>query len=368
MLRKEKLEALPLAEAPEVNALLERLGLGTLAPAETSTFAGRNNNWAGRTDNGSRVFVKRLDGDRAESILRFHRVLDLQAVLASRPDGGLRSPRLLGADEESRLVVFEWLEDARAGNTMAADGEFTPETAREAGRSIGALHRLPAAADTSPHPLPPTWALQAIPLSMFSSARIAELRYWGLLQRDRPLADALAELRLREERDAEHRPSHSDLRLDQFLLDGTDLYVLDWEEFRMADPARDVGAFAGEWLHHAIRKVNSETDRYYGAGTTLSHDLIVERGSAEIAAVRPLIAAFWQGYLDSGVPVDATLPERATAFAGWHLLDRLLASAGTQTRLRPVDLAAAGIGRTALLTPSHFTETLGLTTPHPTPA
>ncbi|SDK53295.1 class V lanthionine synthetase subunit LxmK [Nonomuraea jiangxiensis] len=362
MLRKEKLEASPLEAAPEVNALLRRLGLGTLDGDGISAFAGRNNNWAGRTSTGAAVFVKRLDGDREESLVRFGRALDFQAALLAHPSDDLRCPPLLGADEEGRLLVFAWLDDARAGNVMATDGEFEPDLAYLCGRAIGALHRLPAAADTTPHPLPPVWALQAIPLTMFSAARIAELRYWGLLQRDRPLVAALEALRERESL-VEHRPSHSDLRLDQFLLDSSGLHVLDWEEFRMADPARDVGAFAGEWLHHAIRKVNSDVDKVYGPGTTLSHELIVERGSAEIARVRPLIAEFWRGYLDSGVDVDDDLTERSTAYAGWHLLDRLLATAGTQTRLRAIDLAAAGIGRTALLNPGRFTETLGLAAP-----
>lgn len=101
-------------------------------------------------------------------------------------------------------------------------------------------------------------------------------------------------------------------------------------------------------------------DEFHDPGTTLSHNLIVERGSAEIAQVRPLVSAFWQGYRDSSVPIDPGLAERATSFAGWHLLDRLLATAGMQTRLRPVDLAAAGIGRTALLAPARFTATIGI--------
>src|SRR5687768_7358133 len=83
MLRKEKLEAAPLGAAPEVNAVLQRLGLGVLDGDGVSAFAGRNNNWAGRTSNGSAVFVKRLDGDREESLLRFRRALDLQAALLS---------------------------------------------------------------------------------------------------------------------------------------------------------------------------------------------------------------------------------------------------------------------------------------------
>ncbi|NBE94816.1 hypothetical protein FE391_13480 [Nonomuraea sp. KC401] len=72
------------------------------------------------------------------------------------------------------------------------------------------------------------------------------------------------------------------------------------------------------------------------------------------------IAQFWRCYRDSVAGPDEGLAERATAYAGRHLLDRLPATAGTQTRLRAIDLAAAGIGRTALLNPGKFTGTLGL--------
>ncbi|UBU19213.1 class V lanthionine synthetase subunit LxmK [Nonomuraea gerenzanensis] len=360
LLPKERLRASSLDDAPQVNDLLHRLGLGTLTQESLESFAGRNNNWAGRTSSGARVFVKRLDGDREEALIRFRRVLDLQRAISAGDTDDLRCPPLLGHDEEHRLLVFEWLEHGLAGNSLATKGEFDAGLARRCGRAIGALHRLPLTADRSAHPLPPTWALHALPLSLFSAARVAELHYWTLLQNDRPLITALEALREREQ-SVRPRTCHGDLRLDQFLLHDDRLHVVDWEEARVADPARDVGAFAGEWLHHAIRKINSDVDKVYGPGVTLTRELILERGAAEIAAVRPLISAFWQGYRDSGVTADADLAERATSFAGWHLLDRLLATAGMQTRLRPIDLAAAGIGRNALLEPARFVGTLGFT-------
>ncbi|MFD0480766.1 phosphotransferase [Nonomuraea thailandensis] len=156
-------------------------------------------------------------------------------------------------------------------------GRVRRPLAYRCGRAIGALHRLPLIADRSAHPLPPTWALHALPLSLFSSARVAELHYWTLLQNDRPLITALEALRERE-KSVELRSCHGDLRLDQFLLHDDRLHVVDWEEARVADPARDVGAFAGEWLHHAIRKINSDVDKVYGPGVTLTRELILERG------------------------------------------------------------------------------------------
>ena len=60
---------------------------------------------------------------------------------------------------------------------------------------------------------------------------------------------------------------------------------------------------------------------------------------------------------------DETLVRRAAQFAGWHMLDRMLASAATAHRLAPTTKAAAGIGRTLLLNPGDFASTLGLELP-----
>src|SRR5690606_10331117 len=105
LLSKERLRASSLDDAPQVNDLLHRLGLGTLSQDSLESFAGRNNNWAGRTSGGVPVFVKRLDGDRGEALIRFRRVLDMQHTVAGHTGGDLRCPALLGHDEENRLLV-----------------------------------------------------------------------------------------------------------------------------------------------------------------------------------------------------------------------------------------------------------------------
>ncbi|MEH1017021.1 class V lanthionine synthetase subunit LxmK [Micromonospora sp. CPCC 206060] len=355
MLAKVEPRPLSLSDFPEVNAFLTELGLGELDPDTVRACTGRNTNWSGHTSTGAAVFVKRLDGDLADAHRRYDRLLDLDGRDTEAADW-LRFPALLGADRDRRLVVFEWLAEARPGSELAADDLFDGDLCRRAGRMVGELHRSADALDRSPYPLPPTSVLRAMPLAVFHQSRGPELRFWRILQQDDQLVAALNQLREAERTSAPRRPCHCDLRFDQFLRDGDLLYLLDGEEFRMADPARDVGAFAGEWLHTAIRRVNADL----GEQVRLTHEEVVARGTAEIGRVRPLVTSFWTGYLDSGVPIDPTLAERATAYAGWHLLDRLLAAAGARTRLRAVDLAAAGVGRTALLSPASFIGTLGL--------
>ncbi|MFI6081406.1 hypothetical protein ACIBBB_10590 [Streptomyces sp. NPDC051217] len=192
----------------------------------------------------------------------------------------------------------------------------------------------------------------------YVNATGAFIQGWGLLQRDGALLDGLERLRATET-DAARVPIHGDLRLDQFLATEAALYVNDWEEFRLGDPARDVGAYVGEWLHRAVLRIPSqETDDAFSA--TLTHEEVVARGSVELDRVLPLIAAFHRGYREGGGPGDEGLVVRATSYAGWHLIDRLIASTKENGRLSAIVRAAAGIGRTALLDPRSFVSTVGL--------
>lgn len=346
-----------LADFPQVNGLLTHLNLGEFGP-KVSAHLGRNDNWAGETTTGAKVFVKHVGGEGEEAARRFARLVAFEALVAR--GGGPRSPRCLGWDERERLIAFELLDDAESGSELAADDRFTPELAHAAGTILARLHDLPAdGLDDGPAPLPPLGALRALSLDAFAAASAAELEAWSLLQHDADLVRALVRLREREAA-APPRPVHADLRLDQFLLapDGT-LHLTDWEEFRRGDAARDVGGFAGEWLHRAILGIASPQDASVPE-LDPTHAAVVERGVQELERLRPNVVAFWAGYREAAGSADPGLAERATAFAGWHLLDRMLASAAQRPRLRAVERAAAGIGRTALLDPARFVEVLGL--------
>ncbi|MFH8239807.1 class V lanthionine synthetase subunit LxmK [Streptomyces sp. NPDC018321] len=374
----------PLADAPEVEALLDRLGLGAFDPAGLTALPGRNDTWAGTTASGTAVFVKRLTGPAEDVRRRMDRALAFEAVTAAGPEGVLRGPRLLGSDEEHGLLAFEYLEDARSGTELMLDESFGPGLARRAGESLGLLHAtVPQcgdgvrALDASTPPLPSPALLEALPLAMYEEASSAELQTWQLLQSDDELVAAVTAL-LAAERAAPSVPAHCDLRMDQFLVTAGDrprVLVADWEEFRASDAARDIGGFVGEWLHRSVLDIvtdrdgtgRAETDPLSGAevfaDAGLSREAVLARGRENLLRVRPVIEAFWSGYRRARPRTDRTDPglaQRAAGFAGWHLLDRLLAGAARANRLRAIERAAAGIGRTALIAPVRFTTTLGL--------
>lgn len=357
-----RLAAVDLAGVPEVAGLLRRLDLGSFDSQDVVAHLGRNDNWAGTTTSGDAVFVKRLGGEPGDARRRLRRLVGFEQR-AGREADAIRRPRCLGWDEDARLVAFELLDGAESGAELAGEDRFDDRLSHEAGQVVARLHAIDpqewADIECRPHPLPPLKQMRALSLASFNAASAAELEAWSVLQHDAELASALTALRA-DERAAPQVPIHADLRLDQFLVtaDGA-LHLSDWEEFRRGDAARDVGAFAGEWLHRAILGMTSSRDASV-PDLDPTPDAVVARGVQELDRLRPRVVAFWAGYREASERVEPGLAERATAFAGWHLLDRMLASAGARPRLLAVERAAAGIGRTALRDPARFVGALGL--------
>ncbi|MEU8028629.1 class V lanthionine synthetase subunit LxmK [Streptomyces sp. NPDC049099] len=359
--------------APAVSALLDRLGLGSLDPGAVTSFGGRNDNWAGPTTTGADVFVKTVTPLPGGDCPELRRALSFEELAGDRlpPGSPLRSPELLGADLATGVSVHRLLPDARSGAELVLDGEFDDELCRAAGRAVGTLHELGAddRLDTGQAPLPPLAWLRALPWSAVLERSMAQIAAWQLVQDDSEVVAALHRLRELEPA-VPLAPAHCDLRFDQFIRDAEGrLHLCDWEEFRLADPARDVGAFAGEWLFHATYSVFAPTGEAAGGENTgfgLGHAEILARGSASLRRHLPRVSAFWQAYLECRTP-DPGLPERAAAYAGWHLYDRLIATAESHATLNPVARAAAGIGRTVLLAPAAASHTLGLTLPDGNP-
>ncbi|MBP0452198.1 MULTISPECIES: class V lanthionine synthetase subunit LxmK [unclassified Kitasatospora] len=344
---------------PHVDALLTRLGLGPFDRSTVTSAQGRNDNWSGTTAAGTEVFVKQIKGpDRAGRVQH-------TTTFCAAAEGRLDTPRLLGVDEEQGLLVFAYLPDGRSGRELLADDAFDEAVCERAAAVLAKVHALPPAGfDTAPHPLPPTDHLQAVGYRFYTQATAAELATWRLLHGDAELARALHELRAADTGDIASRcPVHGDLRLDQFLLADGVLHLTDFEEARIGDPARDLGAFAGEWLHQAAMAIPLTLADASPMGHAATHDEIIATGVGEIEQRSPLVRRFYAAYLEqapSFVREDKDLATRAAAYAGWHMMDRMLATAGSATRLSPVTRAAAGIGRTVLLSPAEFTSSLGL--------
>ncbi|MET9645431.1 class V lanthionine synthetase subunit LxmK [Streptomyces syringium] len=351
-----------LDEYPAVDALLERLGLGPYLRDTLSAPVGRNDCWAGETAGGGKAFVKHLVGPEPDVKARMRRLKAFEQCSAAMPSSALRGPRFLGFDEEADLVAFEYVEGARNGAQLMVDETFDGALAERVGRAIGLLHEARPPGwedfDDSPPSQPSVRLLHGIPLPMFENFSFGEVQSWQLMQQDEQLVKAVEALR-EKELAAPKVPSHCDLRVDQFLVSDEEFHVTDWEEFRLADPARDVGAFAGEWLYRSVLDIVTDRGDTVFLDVELTHELVIERGVEKMQRLLPLVREFWRGYREVRPVVDEGLAHRATAFAGWHLLDRLMASSQKSARLSGIERAAAGIGRAALLAPHKFAATLG---------
>ena len=361
---------------PEVEALLRRLGHGPYLRDTLTAPPGRNDCWAGRTADGTRVFTKRLLGTRDDVARRMRnlRAFDRCAATAlTHP--ALCGPRVTGLDAEAGVVAFAYVEEARGGAQLMVQETFTATLAHGVGEAVGQLHAARpgpdvtgesgAAAPTARPAHPDLGMLRAVPLAVHERLSFGETQAWGLMQRDTRLVAALEALREREER-APRVPVHGDLRVDQLLVTRDGFHLADWEEFGPGDAARDVGSFTGEWLYRSVLDIVTSRGDAHFRDEAFDHPRVLRRGAEKLHRLLPLVRAFWSGYLAArpgACAADPGLPARATAFAGLHTLDRLIAAAQRRPRLSAVERAAAGVGRRALLDPGRFASVLGLETP-----
>ncbi|PBC64021.1 hypothetical protein BKI49_09960 [Streptomyces sp. Tue6028] len=344
----------------DARQVTERLGLGTFKPSDEAPHEGRNENITGTTSSGHDVFVKKLKGDHAAH--RLQKLISFEQTCRRHLPPALRTPECLGWEEANEIIVFQWLRHAESGLSLAASDAFSGGLARRCGTLLGAVHTAPGDRSATPPPQPERPDLfKALPLHYYERASGAVLEFWSVLHRDGVATSCLTSLREASTR-APHTLIHADLRLDQFLIDSTGPLLCDWEEWDMGDPARDVGAFAGEWLYRAVRSIPTRPE---GGLRTVDQDRsprtrVLGRGLSGLAEARTKTVAFWNGYTAAtGIPADG-LAERATAYAGWHLLERVLATAECRSQLSTLDRMTLGIGSTALRSPWKFAGVLGL--------
>ncbi|WP_168200580.1 class V lanthionine synthetase subunit LxmK [Allokutzneria sp. NRRL B-24872] len=342
---------------PASRDLLERLGLGRALESGAASFSGRNDNWAGATTSGTEVFLKRT------SATGMRRAVAFEVFAAARTPEHLRAPRCVGWDEDAGLHVTELLSerDRVSGDQLADSGDFGADVAEAVGRAIGELHGWTPTTEVPAHeeiPIlgPIARLFGGLPLAVYLEATGAELEVWRLVRHDRPLRAALDALAGQSA--VALRPVHGDLRLDQLQVVGSTVHVTDWEEFGLADPAVDVGAFVGQWVQRAVLGITEpERDE---AENSLSYNDIIQRTITGLREVKPIISAFWAGYRAERAEIEVGLAERATAFAGWHMFDRMFAVAHQSSQVLAVQRAAAGIGRKLLLDPGRYVDVVGL--------
>lgn len=349
----------PLHPGHPVQLALEGLGLGGLTEEGLESRHGRNANWLGSTPAGRRLFVKRLSGPGGAERLR--REASFAALLERAPSADLPVPDLVGVDAERLVSVQTVAEDTHTVAHDLAAWQVQPELFGRLGRILAGLHALPLddarAVGLAVEPVvePDVRHFGAIPFDLAAGMSAGMLDFYRLLQHDPEIVGPFR--RLHEIGDYGPAVVHADMRVDQVLIgpDG-DLIVVDWEECRIGDPARDLGALVGDVLYATMVSLRRDDDA--GAGTDLEQ--VAAQASRRLTEDGlPLVHALHEGYLDGDGREGAAFREQTMRAAGWQLFDRALARAQSHIAFATRDRAAAGIGRRMLVDPAAAARALG---------
>lgn len=341
-----------------VSHIFPELGRDEADVEDVQPLLGRNISGRVTFEGGQVVFIKKMTGlGAAERYFRsvsFHDSLDLSA-----PSPDTSTPALLARDDSTRTVVYEYIEDGESAGKLIRDDEMDEMTLIRIGRCVAGLHNLPVRqANSTDHTKPffPPHGPNAISMQMYYGSTMGQLDMWRIIQSDSQLRDALNVL---ASIDIPRVPIHGDLRGDQILLTETANWILDWEDFRLEDGARDVGALMGEVFYHRVRK--SLATFAGGTEDSVTDGEIIERGTTALSEALPAARTVWEAYRSERTSVTDDFVARGVQYFGWQLFDRALAAGTYFGRLSALDRALAGIGREAILGGGDYAEVLGLT-------
>lgn len=338
--------------------LILELGLAPITDIEPAPFAGRNGTWVMTLADESKIFVKQLFPHTA-SPQAFARSVAFAHFAGLQRDHAPASPALLASDADTGVLVFEHCPGTGLAHLVVE--EKVPQAfPQQAGALLARLHSAPAQGlEATTIASPPIQLLRlGVPHTRFLDFTLAEMRLWSTLQSDADLLAAAEDLH-RNEIANQSRPIHADLRLDQFHLHEGELRLLDWEEFGLGDPARDLGMLAGEWVYRAVLDTVTTRGNNIAPPEVFTEHSATEHIANQLNRAIPQVRSLWDSYLANGARPDAQLAVRATAQLGWHLVDRAITRASMVSRLSGIERAAAGIGRKALLDPQGFCASLG---------
>ncbi len=212
-----------------VEKIVERIGLWKGKDVTVSPLSGglTNSNYLVETD-GAR-YVVRIPG-RSTELLAVDRENERYNAEAAATTGV--APRILDYLPELNVMVVEFIE----GETMSAERLRSPAMARRIGSSLKRLHAGPRF------------------LHDFDMFRLVEFYLRVCDEHSVTIPDGFGD-RMRQvadverafgERPAPTRPCHNDLLAENYIDDGTQLWILDFEYSGNNDPCFELGDTAQE--------------------------------------------------------------------------------------------------------------------------
>lgn len=330
-----------------------------ITPGPKGQLTGRNHSTVADGENGLTI-TKNLRGEDWDVARRLHNSLTWERLaplvdavpspaLVSHGPNSLTHAYVLGSQSlQERLDEVELPE--QAGEDLCS-----------AARVLAALHTFPldraVAVFGAEQVRPPEGQrgllerFDGLTVEEYAVSSGGELSCWRLFHHDSVLRDALASWMTAP-------PGHStlihgDLRPDQFLFDDDVCWLIDWEEFTIGSPMRDLGGLLGALVFRAMLETFSAPAN--GGDLAQIHQALVTDGEARLDEVRPVAQAVIDAYTEAGGTVD---DDDLARWSSWYLVERVVARSMLAVDLSPVDKAVAGVGRQGVLEPSLMLDVL----------
>ena len=245
-------------------------------------------------------------------------------------------PPVVGWDPAAGVLILEMAPGARDLAEHHARGRFSRLLAGQAGRALASLHEIgPEVGKDLPGRVDPTRIVRVHQpdLEELHGMSAAAIEFISIIQSSDELCAALDELRASWKAGS---IIHGDVRWDNCVaLRGPDqdhwtrLQLIDWELAAPGDPALDIGALIGDYLHGWLQSIPIVDAR--DPGRLLKH------AAMPLRRIRPALRAFWKAYSQHRRCTAAELSEtlrRATGFAAARLLVAGLEEAQLLAELR----------------------------------
>ncbi|MFQ3844748.1 phosphotransferase [Staphylococcus pseudoxylosus] len=292
-------------------------------------------------------FKKIMSGPKGDAKRRFNNLMKWDCLLNNFPQ--IHSPKLIRTNVSDLSLLYEWID----GGTSLEDylQNNSPELEKlliKVAQILAELHtsdNKECVLDDERELANRERVLIALDKYEYASCTGAELELYNLLQQDKQLIETILE----REKSTDQSLCHGDVRLDQFIYDGKDLWIIDFEELRMGDPSKDLSGVIGSLYFSCLLKTFSKTTQETSNEREVEQQFI-DRGATHIDEITSLISTFINTYKQNK-EINTT---QLSINIGWFIIERIMSRAKFTFRLSATDKAILGIGREIIVYPHNL--------------
>lgn len=289
-------------------------------------------------------FKKNIKGPKNDSIRRFNNLIKWDDLIKEMPN--IYSPKLTNVEKDDLCLLYEWITDSHSlEDYLQNEHPKLEQLIIEASKILAEIHtfKYKEIDLDNENELPNKEKLLfALDKYEYASCTGAELELYNLLQQDKQLIDTLS----KRENILDYALCHGDVRLDQFVYDEENLWIIDFEELRVGDPSKDLSGIIGSLYFDCLLKTFSKTTQETSNEEEVEQQFI-ERGVDYIEKISPVI----QSSINTYTEINEINTRQLFINVGWFIIERIMSRAKFTFRLSATDKAILGIGREIILNP-----------------